>query len=945
MTHNTPHHLKPPLALMLVRRPSCLAQPFLKRWSTCCFFLIFLFLSANWAHAQAASTAVDVHASDSTPLSGHMDYYIDDAQRLSLDNIGVLGPTVPFRRFDGISLPVTGKNVWFRVYLINTSPVKREMVLHFEEVLFDEVEVITQHEDMIEHYEAGLAYPFSTRPIKHRFLAFPVGAPPGNSVVYIRVKSNSLPLLAPHLSSAVGYAIQLDRHASVANALLGVLIGVFGFTGVLLFLSPTSRDVAWYLVLLGVHVLLVLLLGGYMAYLFPRDQTPLWSIFTLLSGIGIISMLELNRLFYRCSETAPILNRAIKIAGGCAFFVMISTLFMPGAVVTVAQFLFTCICYLMLILTNIDAMRKKLSGALILGLGTILYIGTIFATAASAFGSDYYMVFRHSFTMGSVIMAVLFTTAITRKLYGFRLQSMQFQNEADIARTEARTKSEFLAKMSHEIRTPVNGILGMTQLLRTTPLTQTQDNYTQVIMRSGDVLLGVINDVLDYSKIEAGKLELEHIEFDLDDVLADMYDMFANSNEKAEIGFFMAMDPAIPLKIKGDPVRIQQVLNNLLSNAFKFTKAGRIELKVGLYARENERITLSFEVKDSGIGMSAEQQKRLFSPFTQADSTMTRRFGGTGLGLSISKQLATMMGGDIDVTSTPGKGSTFRFIANVEAASQTTEQAFPRFDYPRALVFLEEPFYAENIASCLSYWHIYPVIAPTAASARLQLGSNIDLIITPTTLPIRHPPLARLIATSKLPIVWVKPSPSAPPAPQMDNGVACALIERASLKGLWQAVAGCLGKTIVPADNDNGQRELVMIGPISVLVAEDNPVNQQIIEGLLSKIGARVMLTADGQAVVDAYTRDPDSYQLLLMDCEMPVLDGFQATRQIRAWESAQRRPAVPIIALTAHALEDTERACEEAGMNTVLTKPIRIEDLAEALHQYSPGPLAQAAS
>lgn len=901
-------------------------------WLAAAFCLTFISpLQAGEDTAQK----LDVSSVNSVALAGYISAHIDSEQAIDAKNIDTLAPKLPFVPFTGITLPSIGKSVWFKAELVNRNTNPREMVLHFEEILFDEIEIIYVQGEHITHYLTGLAHPFSSRPIKHRFMAFPLNVLAGDSVLYMRIKSNTSPLFVPHISAAVGYAQQLDRHATVTNTMLGILVGAFGFVTILLFISGASRDVSWCLLFLGIHIVLVLILGGYMSYFIQDNQSLMWTLFNACNGIGAIAALQFSRHVYQTAHNAPKLDSILQITTGISALILASTFYIQEAPAAITQFLFTCFVYILWILTNVDAARKGLKSSGLFLMGTTLYVLSVFASTASVFGSDFYLIFRHAFLAGSIVMAVFYTSGLANKLYGYRLQSLQLKTEADIARTEARTKSEFLAKMSHEIRTPVNGILGMTQLLRTTHLNSTQENYTSVIIRSGDVLLRIINDVLDYSKIEAGKLELEEIEFDLDDMLADIYDLFIHANINPSVHFLMSIDPEVPLKAIGDPVRLQQVLNNLLSNAFKFTQHGRIELRVSVISQNHCSFHLKFEVIDTGIGMTEQQRQRLFSPFMQGDSSMTRRFGGTGLGLSISKQLAQLMGGDIQAQSQSGHGSSFSFDLQLKAPlAATTGTMLAPFNHPHALVFVEESFHAEGIAKCLKYWNVDVVITTTAHEAAEAIKEPFDFIMCATSLHDAHPELDSSIQASKIPVVWMSASKHNQP-PITDAKLNAIHLERASLRGLWSSIATVLGAHQTTAI-ESKEKDFIMTLPMSILIAEDNPINQQIIEGMLCKLGAHVYLTENGLAAYEKYTQDPTCFSLILMDCEMPVLDGFEATKKIREWESLNQRAPATIIALTAHALEETEQLCKNAGMNAVLTKPVRMEDLANTLQQHA---------
>ncbi|MDH5617428.1 MAG: ATP-binding protein [Gammaproteobacteria bacterium] len=388
----------------------------------------------------------------------------------------------------------------------------------------------------------------------------------------------------------------------------------------------------------------------------------------------------------------------------------------------------------------------------------------------------------------------------------------------------SKVKSEFLARMSHEIRTPMNGVLGMVELLNNTPLGSTQKRYAYTINESADRLLDIINDVLDFSKIEAGKLQLEEATFDLNSFLTDVVDSLRVLAQKKNLTFDCVYPEGVGLAVTGDPFRLRQILTNLLGNAIKFTESGGVTLEVTAAEADAMRQDIRFVVRDTGIGISSENQDNIFDSFAQEDGSMTRRFGGTGLGLAISKELVDMMGGELAVESAPGQGSTFTFTVRMRACSESE----------------------------------------FSASARLLQKSALE-----------RPAIA------------------------------------------WE-----------------GQ---ILTG--KVLLAEDNPVNQQVAVGLLQAMNVEVTVVANGREAVAL--SGSGEFDVILMDCHMPLMDGYEATRAIRERESSEGAKPVNIIAVTANALSGDRNQCIAAGMNAYLSKPFSGQELYESLAKYLPGSVA----
>lgn len=754
-----------------------------------------------------AGEVIQVGGVDAKFHLNHYGDYVADAKPVSTPE-ELLSQGVEFKPLDpnshALIVSPQPDPVWLRFTLQNDSQAAKMVYLSMSYISMDYWDVFIPRDGGYRKIELGDQRPFGNRDIVIGPYVTELQVKADEKLTYyLRAQSAGQMLVPVNLYTGKAYITSSNVRTGFSLLFIGVALGLFLFS---LMLGIQTRDIIYivYSNLVLMRIFQLVISEGSIHLLLEKIPVVQQMSLVTLTTLYTCSSLLFHTYFLRFNEFYPRVNRAVLLVISGFLFI---GLVLPHFHYTLAISLLRATVFLVNPFIVASAIMRIIQGyrpaALYLSAVILPIMATSYGNAAWSGQVPYLDTLPIWLGLSFSISLILFSFALSARIKALDNEKLEAENEAMQARIEAQTKSDFLAQMSHEIRTPMNGVLGISELMGKTDLNEQQQKYNRIIHSSGKLLLQVIDDVLDYSKIQAGKMTLEKIQFDPRELCVEMRQIFLAKFEEKGLAFKVDVDDGVPEYLIGDPTRIRQVLFNLVNNAFKFTTKGSITLSLKKAAAPNR---YRFSVKDSGVGISESGQRNLFMPYYQTSKSITRKYGGTGLGLSICKQLCELMDGEIACTSKEGEGSTFWF---------------------------DLPFSTEL-----------------------------------------EKPVEKQTETDK-----------AGHEEEAQNAVRC----------------------------------------LHILIAEDNPVNQIVAQGMLSNLGHTFQSVTNGREAVNMIKAGQSKFDLVLMDCDMPELDGISATREIRGDENGK---SVPIVALTAHALDSEINNCKQAGMNHHLTKPLKLDDL-----------------
>jgi signal transduction histidine kinase/DNA-binding response OmpR family regulator len=837
---------------------------------------------------------------------------------------------------------------WFRFTLHNPGKFPEDRVFFLNFPLLDHVALYAPDgQGGFQRSVTGDNEPWSSRPLKTHKLALPFSVPAASTQqYYVRVQSTSLIVFPTHLQTTAAFWAGLSRSQFWQGIFYGA-VGLLVAYSLFLYLSSRERIFFYYAFTVLATVAALFCFDGFAFQFFP--VTSNWQNFLLPLSLAVANFLyprfAIRYLWGTQGAASPRGTRWLLLACASGTLALLplgpsyGSLLMLGLGVVVGSWMIFLGLRALATAERVAVYFLAAWGIFLLNMTLVL----LTALAVLPWQENFVPLVRASL----VGWAILLLLGLGLQLRRRREAEASRREETLMVQAQTDARSKFLAMVSHELRTPMNGVLGMAELLKTTGLNTEQSRILMTMEASGQAVLEVIDDVLDHARMEAGRMELELAPLDFDTLLEECLDLFKARIYKQQLTLLCSIAPDVPTEMVGDAQRLRQVIINLLSNAVKFTLRGGIEVKVGSTV-QNGSVLLTIAVCDTGIGIAREQREQIFDSFMQV-APDSARYRGTGLGLSISRELCQLMGGDLMVESEPGFGSIFQAQVRMTPMARARPRASWPADLPPVRLLLvegDQRFNEVMVAEAATPgFLVESVQTGEAAFARLLeaavAGKPFGLVATALQLPdmngltlhgrIAREPTLRGCQTLLFALPQVQPSPGV----LVHAGVAHAFERPVLARELRQAAHTVLRRQ--PDEAAPVRVDTPQYSGLHVLVAEDNRTNQVVIQGMLRRFGIQAELVENGEQALAACRRARTGFDLILMDCEMPVMDGYEATREIRRLESAEGRPRVPIVAISAHVTQHHIDNCYAAGMDDHIPKPLNLRVLGDKLAQWAP--------